>query len=105
MAFTTGLIINQSTGGPMATSVVVGIINNNPMFSANVELEVSRIITGFTRLPAGQDLFVLGPNKMFIKTYTLVNALAYEIQIDYFSATNIAFSAFGVDQSGNFVTN
>jgi hypothetical protein len=103
VALTTGLIINQSTGAPVANSVIVGVINDNPLFSANVEIEVFRVVSGPARLPAGQDLFNLGPNKMFIKTYTLVNALAYEVQVDYFSATNVAVSIFGVDQSGNFV--
>lgn len=105
MAFTTGLIINQTTGAPVATSVIVGVINDNPQFQANVELLVFRVIPSFTRLPAGHDLFNLGPNKMFIKTYSLVSAFAYEIQIDFFSATNVALSVFGVDQAGNFVTN
>lgn len=107
MAFTTGLIINQtsSTAGTVAQSVIVGVINDNPQFTANVALLVFRVIAGNTRLPAGQDLFSLTPNKIFLKTYTLVNAIAYEVQIDYFSATNVALSVFGVDQAGNFVQN
>ncbi|WP_261304753.1 hypothetical protein [Paenibacillus andongensis] len=106
MALTTGLIINQTTSGgpPVATSVIVGAINDNPQFQANLEVEVFRIVLpGPTRLPAGQDLVSLGPNKMFFKTYTLVNAIAYEVQVDYFSATNVAISIVGVDQAGNFV--
>jgi hypothetical protein len=107
VAFTTGLIINQttSTGPTIAQSVIVGVINDNPQFTANVTLLVFRVIAGNIRLPAGQDLFNLTPNKMFFKTYTLVNAIAYEVQIDYFSATNVALSVFGVDQAGNFVQN
>ncbi|UKS27636.1 hypothetical protein LOZ80_01415 [Paenibacillus sp. HWE-109] len=105
MAFTTGLLINQTTGSSVAKTVIVGVINDNPQFSANVALLVFRVISGNTRLPAGQDLFNLGPNKIFLKTYSLVNAIAYEVQIDYYSATNVALSVFGVDQDGNFVPN
>ncbi|MEW9700280.1 hypothetical protein [Paenibacillus sp. SI8] len=106
MPFTTGLIINQTTGSPVATSAIVGVINDNPQFQANVMLLVFRYtLPNLQRFTVGQDLFNLGPNKTFIKTYQLVNATAYEVQIDYYSATNVAFSVFGVDQSGNFVVN
>ncbi|MFD0694183.1 hypothetical protein ACFQZT_08765 [Paenibacillus sp. GCM10027628] len=104
MAFTTGLMLNQTTGDPIARSVIVGAINDNPQFQANLEVIVFRVVfPSFTRLPAGQDLVNLGPLKMFFKTYTLVNAFAYEVQIDYFSATNVAVSIVGVDQFGNLV--
>jgi hypothetical protein len=104
MAFTTGPIVNQSFKGFAATSVIMTVLNNSPSFTANVEI-VTYTLTGPTlnQILIGHDLFTLNVSQGFIKKYPLINATAFEVQFDYFSAVNIAISVFGVDNEGHFV--
>jgi hypothetical protein len=100
MANTTSLIWNQVPNP--ATSVQVIISNDDISITGIVEIEVFLTIGGVST-PVAHQLFSVPPLFVFIRTFGLFGASAYEVQYNVTGTTNLAVDVFPVDANGKLI--
>ncbi|UQZ36848.1 hypothetical protein C2I18_26950 [Paenibacillus sp. PK3_47] len=105
MPFTSGIITNTRATGTAASYIAVSS-RNLSAFTATVVVEVFTVpITTLTLTPIYVTSFFVPPFTADIREFFIAGNVAYEVQIDNTDPLSVvAFSSYGLDESGNLVT-
>lgn len=105
MPYTSGIITNTRVTGTAASNIVVSTRNLSTT-AATIIVEIFSVpLTTLVLTPIYVTSFFVPALTADIREFFIAGNVAYEVQIaNTTPAASVAFSSYGIDESGNLVT-
>ncbi|UKS26617.1 hypothetical protein LOZ80_34745 [Paenibacillus sp. HWE-109] len=105
MPFSTGLITNTRALGTAASNIVLSTRNIDTVNAATVTYHIFASADSSVFYTAYMSSFIVDPNYFDVREFFIAGNVACEVQVSVSDSTSTLISVFGIDESGNLVTN
>ncbi|MCL6604867.1 MAG: hypothetical protein K6T94_18550 [Paenibacillus sp.] len=105
MAYTTGYMTNTRDFGTAVTNVVLNLVNESQLNTANVLVKIFYSQSPDVKIPLYVNAYTLPANSIRRAVFFVQGVLAYEVQYNVTSVSplDVVLSSFGLDEFGNVV--
>ncbi|MVO98388.1 hypothetical protein [Paenibacillus lutrae] len=106
MPYSTGTITNTRAVGTASSNVVMNVRNLDTVNPVTITVEIFASVNSTTFYTAYLTTYVVPANAYDVREFFIAGNVAYEVQINPVSTVtpNVLLSVFGIDGSGNLVT-